>query len=75
MKKEFEKIVNEFLELPDGSECEFKEVSDMIPIGALICKRLDRIATALEGIDSKLGKCVGKEGTFFICGDVTTYEG
>lgn len=75
MKKEFEKIVNEFLELPNGSECEFKEVSDMITTGALICKRLDRIADALEGIDRKLDKCVGKEGMFFISGDVTTYEG
>lgn len=55
MTEEYRKIVNEFLGLPEDEELEFKNVSDMIVVGTILCKRLDRIADALEGINQECG--------------------
>ena len=69
MTEGYERLIKDFNENCGNS------VYSNLTLKIMELERLDRIATALEGIDSKLGKCVGKEGTFFICGDVTTYEG
>ena len=55
MKEEYRKIVNELLGLPEDAEIEFKGVTDAAVTNMIICKRLDRIADSLEGINESLG--------------------
>lgn len=61
MKEEYREIVNELLGLPEDAEIEFKGVTDTAVTNLMICKRLDRIAYALEDIGeslSALAACV-----------------
>ena len=54
MKEEYRKIVNELLGLPEDTEVIFKGGTDMAVTNLMICKRLDRIADALENISNTL---------------------
>lgn len=55
------KIVNVMLGLYEDSEVLFESVSDKIIVGIMLCKRLDRIADALEFVNSNLQKGVPNE--------------
>lgn len=54
MKEEYRKIVNELLELPEDTEANFEGVTDTAVTNLMICKRLDRIADALDNINNTL---------------------
>lgn len=54
MKKEYRKIVNELLGLPEDAEINFEGATDTAVTNLMICKRLDRIADVLEDINSAL---------------------
>lgn len=54
MKEEYRKIVNELLELPEDTEAIFEGVTDTAVTNLMICKRLDRIADALDNINNTL---------------------
>lgn len=56
LKREYEKIVNAMLGLHEDSEVLFESASDKIIVGIMLCKRLDRIADALEFVNSNLQK-------------------
>lgn len=55
MREEYRKIVNELLGSPGDAEIEFKSTTDTTVTGMMMCRRLDRIANALEGITQELG--------------------
>ena len=52
MRNEYIKTLSELLGLSENAEVEFKGVTDKAIVGLMICKRLDRIASALEGIEA-----------------------
>lgn len=54
IKNEIERIVNEFLRLPEGAGIAFKEVPVDMVGNVLIATKLERITDALEAISSTL---------------------
>ena len=52
MREEYIKTLNELLGLSENAEVEFEGVTDRAIVGLMICKRLDRIASALEGMEA-----------------------
>ena len=66
MKEEYREIINELLGLPEDAEIEFKGATDTAVTNLMICKRLDRIANALEDIN---GTLIGMSGDIENLGD------
>lgn len=64
MREEFRKTANELFGLPEDAEIEFNGTISTTFTELMICKRLDRIADALEEIAQELGSVnVHLEGT------------
>ena len=53
MREEYRKTINELLNLPEETE------ADLNGIPVMLCKRLDRIADILEGMDQELDSISG----------------
>lgn len=83
MKEEYRKIVNELLGLPEDAEVNFEGATDTAVTNLMICKRLDRIADALnnaltdmsvpieslaECVDATPARYGGREYTFLHIG-------
>ena len=80
MQQEYEETVNEMLGATSDSEI---KITDRAVVGLMLCKRLDRIADALESIQQStetleaLSDCISSSkygDQFCITGSITAYE-
>lgn len=83
MKQEYEETVNEMLGATSNTEI---RMPDSAVVGLMLCKRLDRIADALESIQKSaetletlesLSDCISSSqygNQFCITGSITAYE-
>lgn len=54
MREEYRKAINELLNLPEETETDLNGIPAAVVANLMLCKRLDRIADILEGIDQDL---------------------
>lgn len=54
MREEYRKTINELLNLPEETEADLNGIPVIAVTNLMLCKRLDRIADILEGIDQDL---------------------
>lgn len=54
MREEYRKTINELLNLPEETEADLNGIPVTAVTNLMLCKRLDRIADILEGIDQDL---------------------
>lgn len=54
MREEYRKAINELLNLPEETEADLNGIPVIAVANLMLCKRLDRIADILEGIDQDL---------------------
>ena len=54
MREEYRKTINELLNLPEETETDLNGNPATVVVNLMLCKRLDRIADILQGIDQDL---------------------
>ena len=54
MREEYRKAINELLNLPEETETDLNGIPATVVVNLMLCKRLDRIADILQGIDQDL---------------------
>ena len=59
MREEYRKTINELLNLPEETEADLNEIPVTAVTNLMLCKRLDRIADILEGMDQELDSISG----------------
>ena len=67
MNEEYRKAICELLGLPEDSEIELKNTTGAAATNLMICKRLDRIADNLEGINAHLNELEDIMNLFVKC--------
>lgn len=59
MREEYRKTINELLNLPEETEADLNGIPVSAVTNMMLCKRLDRIADILEGMDQELDSISG----------------
>lgn len=59
MREEYRKAINELLNLPEETETDLNGIPATVVVNLMLCKRLDRIADILEGMDQELDSISG----------------